>query len=304
MKNSPNRYRTPKAQDNVRELEKELSFKERLFSILALKRGMNRLSKWMLIVVLALAVGTGLTYFGFYLFDAAYGRNLQSITYTSKHGILSKQQMLNMIGVEADTDLDSLPLDELVEKLNSHPAICSATITRKGTDMLHVDIVEHAPIAFVEMADSAITGKSVRLYVSPEGTLFSVDPELHAKFNNLPVWLLNVGDVKTFTPGAKLSPELCEPILELIIASNSYDLLELPAISTIQCPDRYSHQWRIILHLENGTVVFMSKFADIQDQLYKLVRIIGHARSVGKRLKSVEIAPSEYPSFRYADEDS
>ena len=35
MKRSANKYRTPKAQENIRELEKQLSFKERLFSILA-----------------------------------------------------------------------------------------------------------------------------------------------------------------------------------------------------------------------------------------------------------------------------
>lgn len=301
MKRSANKYRTPKAQENIRELEKQLSFKERLFSILAFKRGINRLSKWTLIVVLSLAAIVGLTYTVRCIFDSAYGSEIQNVNYTSKHNILSKQQVMLMLGISDDTDLDSLPIDELISKLNNHPAINHAQITKEGTDSLHVSIEEHAPIAFVEMADSAITGKTTRLYVNPEGELFSIDPKLHLRFNNLPVWLLNVGDVKQFIPGEKLNKELYEPILELIIASNAYELAELPAISTIECPDRYTHQWRIILHLENGTVVSMNKFAGIREQLYRLVKIISHARSNGKHLKNVEVAPSEYPSFRYAD---
>ena len=301
MKSSVNKFRTPKAQENVKALEKELSFKERIFSILAFKRGINRLSKWMLVTVIALPVIIALVYAVLYLFNSAYGSDIQTINYTSKHNILNKQQVMNMLGISEDTDLDSLPVDALVNKLNNHPAINHAQITREGSDCLHVNIEEHAPIAFVEMADSAITGKTTRLYVNPEGELFSIDPKLHVKFNNLPVWLLNVGDVKQFIPGAKLDQELCEPILEIIIASNAYDLAELPAIATIECPDRYTHQWKIILHLENGTVVTMSKFTDIREQLYRLVKIISHARSTNKRLKNVEIGPSEYPAFRYAD---
>lgn len=304
MKRSANKHRTPKAQENIRELEKQLSFKERLFSILAFKRGMNRLSKWTLIVVISIAAIVGLTYIVRCIFDSAYGSEIRVINYTSKHNILSKQQVMSMLGISDDTDLDSLPVEALISKLNNHPAINRAQITAEGADCLHVSIEEHAPIAFVEMADSAITGKTTRLYVNPEGELFSIDPKLHLRFNNLPVWLLNVGDVKQFIPGAKLNRELYEPILELIIASNAYDLTELPAISTIECPDTYTHQWRIILHLENGTVVFMNKFVDIREQLYRLVKIISHARSNNKRLKNVEAAPSEYPAFIYADENN
>ena len=123
MKRSANKYRTPKAQENIRELEKQLSFKERLFSILAFKRGINRLSKWTLIVVLSLAAIVGLTYTVRCIFDSAYGSEIQNVNYTSKHNILSKQQVMHMLGISDDTDLDSLPIDELISKLNNHPAI-------------------------------------------------------------------------------------------------------------------------------------------------------------------------------------
>ena len=111
MKRSANKYRTPKAQENIRELEKQLSFKERLFSILAFKRGINRLSKWTLIVVLSLAAIVGLTYIVRCIFDSAYGSEIQNVNYTSKHNILSKQQVMHMLGISDDTDLDSLPID-------------------------------------------------------------------------------------------------------------------------------------------------------------------------------------------------
>lgn len=293
MKGNANKRRN-RSSDTVRELEKKLSLWERLFSVLTFLRGAMRLRRLVIIVstaVIILALLRALVLCTFH----SYSAQEHHIHYSSQYGIISKEQIIALMGVDKKTDFASLPITELENKLNSHPAIKSASVSLDSSLSLHIEITEHVPLLYVEMADRAISGKATRLCLSPEGDLFTHDPIYHGKFIDLPVWLLTPNDVKTLAPGQQIDAEVCRPIIELARAANAYgDLTKLPHITTIERPLENAVQWKMVVRLETGTTVEMSTLHNISEQLDRLVQVLEHARSINKKLISTSVIPEEY----------
>lgn len=293
MKGNANKRRN-RSSDTVRELEKKLSLWERLFSVLTFLRGAMRLRRLVIIVstaVIILALLRALVLCTFH----SYSAQEHHIHYSSQYGIISKEQIIALMGVDKKTDFASLPITELENKLNSHPAIKSASVSLDSSLSLHIEITEHVPLLYVEMADRAISGKATRLCLSPEGDLFTHDPVYHGKFIDLPVWLLTPNDVKTLAPGQQIDAEVCRPIIELARAANAYgDLTKLPHITTIERPLENAVQWKMVVRLETGTTVEMSTLHNISEQLDRLVQVLEHARSINKKLISTSVIPEEY----------
>ena len=289
MKVQQNRYRR-KSRENVRELEKKLSLKERVFSLLAFLRGSRRIVKTILIVILALICLQGIKMVFDYV-SSSYSNNTRHITYRAASDILQKEQVLELLGITEDTTLSMLNLKELENKLRHQPSIASANITQTGKNSLHIEIVEHVPLLFVEMADSAITGRTTRYYLSPDGLIFPSDEKLHENFNNVPVWRLHAADIKTFLPGQRISQSICAPIIQLAKEANAYDPAELPNIQSIEIPVNHTDRWEINMRLENGTSVVMSNLHDIPAQLSRLVKALEHARVQHKKILRVNVVP-------------
>lgn len=294
MPNEHERYNAFYNQKKANEFEKRLSFGEKLFSFLSFLRGTRRIRRWACVsLVLAIVYIFSHTLF-VYLCDT-YSHRDRSIVYSSHYNILSKNQVIDILGLNADSNFSALPLGALQSKLNHHPAIRSASmsVTNGGTLAIHVE--EHVPLLFIEMADKAITGKSARYCLSPERIIFPFDPMIHAQFNNLPTWLLRAADVKEFAPGHEIDEEKCAPIIELARAANAYsDRTELPSILTIERPTENALQWRLIIRLESATTVELSTLHDIREQIERLVKVLNHARAINKKVISTCVAPEKY----------
>lgn len=286
MKGRQNRYRTHQKTDNVRELEKKLSFKERLFSILALLRG----TKWvgrcalLLSVIFITIVGTSFILKGLFVTDES-----DKLVFKSEHDILTEDWVLKKLGITEETDYASLPIKDLEKKLKYEKSIRSATVSRDSSNRLHIMVREYLPLLYVEMADKATSGVDKRLYMSPERCLFPIHPELHRKFVNLPVWKLEPEDVKSLSDGEILNTELCKPIIDLVRASNHYTLEELPSIVSIERPSKYATRWKIKLQLQTGETVVMSAHHNMAVQVEKLVTALQLARENGKRIQHIEV---------------
>lgn len=300
MKNRGNRYRSHN-NDTVKKLEQKLSFGQRLFSVVAFLRGAKKLSNWFIIVAAILVAAVILNSIFEYTVTS-YGTQAHNIHYSSRYEIISKEQITNMLGVHQDTDFASLPIAELNKKLNNHPAIKEASIFLDSTLSLNINIVEHLPLLYVEMADQAVSGKTTRLCLSPEGVLFTHDPEFHKNFVSLPVWLLNPGDVKALAEGNTLNPELTQPVIKLAQTANTYDdLTQLPHIVSIERPSTNTQQWKMLVKLENGATVEMSALHDIPAQVHRLVLVLEHARILNKKLISTSVIPEEYVPAVYEE---
>ncbi|MBE6418919.1 MAG: FtsQ-type POTRA domain-containing protein [Akkermansiaceae bacterium] len=334
MKQNGNRYRKHE-KSTVKQLENKLSLGQRLFSVITFLRGAKHLRKWLIIAscaVLIIAVlhlivqwvtasydnrshtytdeirapysteNTGTHSSELYQVSDDPKSIIHHISYNSRYGIISKPQVVDLLGISDNTDISSLPIDELQKKLNNHPAIKDARITISGANTLHIDITERIPLLYVEMADSAITGKSTKLCLSPECEIFAPDPVFHGQFVDLPTWRLNPGDVKLLAPGQTLDAELCRPVIELAKAANKYsDLTQLPHITSIERPPHNTAQWQMIVQLETGTTVEMSTLHDIPQQVERLVRVLEHARCINKKIISTNVIPEEYIPAVYAE---
>lgn len=289
-----NKYRTEK--QNVQLLEKALSLKDRLFSLLAFKRGARRLRRWLLILLVAAPICWGLWYVINLAVEKAYSLSIDNVSYVSRHGLISRTQAMEILGIKNAINMATLDVNGMERTLENHPCIAAATIRAEMPETLHIEVDERIPVVYVEMENGAETGNSTRLFMDSKGVLFPVEENYHRNFLNAPTWYIQPEDVAEFSSGAIIEEQVCRPIKELIAASNAYNLTEIPAISEIFRPK----EWKMIIMLENGTEVLMQVY-EIKEQLARLAMILEHARVSKRAIRSANVIPKINPAVIYAD---
>lgn len=290
-----NRYRGEQ-RAKVKLLEKALSIQNRLFSLLALKRGMRRALRFLKLALLLLPVLALLWYVGSYALEKAYGLSIDHISYKSLRGIISKEQALSILGIEGSVNMATLNTESLRNRLEAAPAIRSASIHAELPDTLYIEVEERIPIVYVEKESGARTGDRQKLFMDPEGVLFPVQEEFHLRFMGVPTWYLQAGDVEELREGARVEAQRMRPIAELIAASNAYDPAEIPPILEIFRPK----DWQIRLVLETGTEVLM-EVRHVKDQMERLAMVLEHARATGRTLRSANVIPTINPVVTFRE---
>ena len=288
-----NRYR--QSQGNVKQLEKKLSLVHRLFSMLAFKRGTRRMLRWLKLCVLLAPVVALLFYAGKYAFDKAYGLSIEHISYKTLRGIVSKEQALDILEVKGAVNVATLDTEGFKRKLESTPAIRSATIRAEFPDTLYIEIEERIPIVYVEMESGTHTGDNTRFFMDPDGVIFPVQEEFHRQFLAVPTWYLRPDDVKQLREGMRIDAQKVRPIAELVAAANAYDPENIPRITEIFRPK----DWEIMLVLESGTEVTM-EVSHIKEQMDRLSMILEHARATGRIVRSANVIPAVNPVAVFA----
>lgn len=296
MSKNRNRYRSQARGQNVKLLEDALAFRARVFDKLAFRRGMARARRWLLMGLLLLPllalVGTAV-YIGL---DKAYSLSIDNISYESRQKLISKEQAMKLLGIEGSINMATLDAAGMAAKLEANPCIESAHIRAELPDSLSIEIEERIPVAYVEMESAAGTGTRKRLFMDPQGFLFPVVEEFHRDFMGVPVWYLQPEDVTEFCEGAVVTEHARRPIVELVSASNLYNLTEIPAIREIFRPK----EWKIIITLDGGTEVMMQVY-DIRGQMERLAMVLEHARATHRRVRSANVIPRINPTVKYAE---
>lgn len=285
------------ASANVRVLEAALSLKHRLFSIVALRRGMRRLRRVLIILLITIPIIAGIIWGCMTAVEKAYSLSIDKVTFDARQKLISKEQALRILGIEGAINMATLDTEAMQTKLESDPCIESALIRAELPDTLHIEINERIPVVYVEQESGTDTGNRVRFFMDPNGKLFPVMPEYHRNFMGAPVWYLQPGEVESFTAGSTLSEDKRRPIVELIAAANHYTLVEIPAIHEIFRPK----EWKIIITLENGAEVLMQVY-DIKEQMERLAMILEHCRATGRHPRSINVVPRINPTVTYAED--
>ena len=280
---------------NVKLLEAALSLKHRFFSMVALRRGLRRLRRWTIILLIALPLLAALIWGCMTAVEKAYSLSIDKVTFDARQKLISKEQAMQILGIEESINMTSLDTGAMKAKLEEHLCIESAHIRAELPDTLHIEINERIPVVYVEQESGAETGNRVRFFMDPSGHLFPVMPEFHRNFMGVPVWYLQPGDVSEFKAGAVIDEEKRRPITELVSAANMYSLVEIPAIREIFRPK----EWKIIVTLEGGTEVLMQVY-DLKGQMERLSMILEHCRATHRRARSINVVPRLNPTVIYA----
>ena len=300
MKNR-NKYRSHfsnehEASANVKVLEAALSLKHRLFSIVAVRRGLRRLRRLFLILLVLIPVLGGMFWGGMTAVEKAYSLSIDKVSFDARQKLISKEQAMKILGIEGSINMATLNTGAMQAMLEADPCIESAHIRAELPDTLHIEINERIPVVYVEQESGADTGNRVRFFMDPSGKLFPVMPEYHRNVMGVPVWYLQPGDVEEFKAGNAIVEEKRRPIVELVAAANRYNLIEIPAIREIFRPK----EWKLILTLENGSEVLMQVY-DIKGQMERLAMILEHCRATQRRPRSINVIPRINPTVIYAD---
>lgn len=292
---SKNRYRRSD-KSVVPLLEQALSLRERLFSRVALKRGLEALRRWCVILFFAAILLAASGYALFYAVEKAASLSIDKISYSSTRGMITKQQALDILGLEGAVNLATFDASSMEKKLMANPAIEAAHIRAELPETLVIDVKERIPIVYVAMASDIHTGDTNKLFMDPAGYLFPVNEDYHSQFLGVPIWYLNSEDVIKLEPGGTLEPAITTPIRELIKAANLYDPTRIPPIREIFRPK----EWKIILTLEGGTEVEMSVH-DIEAQMERLAMVLEHARATKRIIRSANVIPRQNPVVIFMD---
>ena len=280
---------------NVKLLEAALSLRHRFFSLVALRRGLRRLRRWTIILLIALPLLAALIWGCMTAVEKAYSLSIDKVTFDARQNLISKEQAMQILGIEESINMTSLDTGAMKAKLEEHLCIESAHIRAELPDTLHIEINERIPVVYVEQESGAETGNRVRFFMDPSGHLFPVMPEFHRNFMGVPVWYLQPGDVSEFKAGAVIDEEKRRPITELVSAANMYSLVEIPAIREIFRPK----EWKIIVTLEGSTEVLMQVY-DLKGQMERLAMILEHCRATHRRARSINVVPRLNPTVIYA----
>ncbi len=294
-----NQYRKKLSAANVRGLEGALSLKDRLFSMVALRRGLRRLRRWTLVLLITLPILAGIIWGAMTAVEKAYSLSIDKVSFDARQNLISKEQAMRILGIEGAINMATLDTGAMQRKLEENLCIESAHIRAELPDTLHIEINERIPVVYVEQESGADTGNRVRFFMDPSGWLFPVMPEYHRNFMGVPVWYIQPGDVKSFTAGTIIDEARRRPIVELVAAANLYSLVEIPAIREIFRPK----DWKIIITLENGAEVLMQVY-DIKSQMERLAMILEHCRATQRRPRSINVIPRINPTVVYADEEA
>lgn len=286
-----------KSSCDVQTLEKALSLKDRLFSVLALRRGARRLKKYFLIALILLPI-LAVALAGIrYAFLKAYHMELEKISYKSTHDIIDKESILQMLELHGSVNMATLSVKGIEKKLEANPCIDSATVHAEFPETLHIEVTERIPIVFVEMESGIDTGIRPRLFMDPKGKLFPINEKYHERFMNAPTWYVTPEDIPELKPGASIPENRCRPIRELIAAVNRYRIDEIPPIREIFRPKA----WEMMLTLENGTSVTMWVDGGMKEQMERLAMLLEHSRAVGKRIIHANVIPKINPTVIYGE---
>ncbi len=288
------RKHQPERLRSAQRLEKGLPLRHRIFSKLALRRGLRRLRFALLVLAIVVALSGGLCYLATYAVDKAQNLSIDHISYTSRQRLISKEQALDILGITGPVNLTSVSASAMENKLTENLCIAAARVHVAPPDSLHIEVDERLPIVYVELENAAARGQRTKLFMGPDGILFPVVPEFHRNFLNVPTWYLHPSDVNELEPGAKIEEHNYGPILNLVAASNHYDIAEIPAIREIFRPK----EWKIVLYLEDGTEVLMHVY-DFNEQMDRLANILEHVRSQHSHAACINVMPRTNPVIDY-----
>ena len=293
-------YNAEKASSaNVKLLEAALSIKHRFFSMVALRRGLRRLRRWTLWLTLWLTLFLlllgGIIWGCMAAVEKAYSLSIDKVSFDARHKLISKEQAMQILGIGETINMTSLDTGALKARLEEHLCIESAHIRAELPDTLHIEISERIPLVYVEQESGTDTGNRERFFMDPNGKLFPVVEEYHRKFNGVPVWYLQPGDVEQFAVGATVNNDRRRPIVELVTAANLYSVIEIPPIKEIFRPK----DWKIIATLESGEEVLMQVY-DIKGQMERLAMILEHCRATHRPARSINVIPRINPTVIYA----
>ncbi len=280
---------------NVKLLEAALSLKHRFFSMVALRRGLRRLRRWTLVLLLIVPMVAGIIWGGRVAVEKASSLSIDKVSFDARQKLITKEQAMQILGIGETINMTSLDTSAMKEKLEAHPCIESALIRAELPDTLYIEINERIPVVYVEQESGTDTGNRVRFFMDPSGHLFPVMPEFHRNFMGVPVWYLQPGDVEEFKAGSVISEEKRRPITELVAAANMYTLVEIPAIREIFRPK----EWKIIFTLEGDAEVMMQVY-DLKAQMERLSMILEHCRATQRRPRSINVIPRINPTVIYA----
>ena len=281
---------------SVRLLEAALSAKHRFFSKVALRRGLRRLRRWALVLVILIPIIAAIIWGAQTAVETAYSLSIDKVSFDARQRLISKEQAIQILGIGDSINMASLDTGALKAKLEANPCIESADIHAELPDTLRIEINERIPIVYVEQESGTETGNRVRFFMDPNGYLFPVMPEYHRNFMGVPVWYLQPGDIREFAAGSVVDEAKRRPIVELAAISNMYNLMEIPAIREIFHPK----DWKLIVTLEGGSEVLMQVY-DIKGQMERLAMILEHCRATQRLPRSINVIPKINPTVIYAE---
>ena len=216
-------------------------------------------------------------------------------------GQVSGARVLEACGIGMDESVFAIDVTELERKLEAMPEVKSAEVIPRYPGTLIVNLVERNPVAWVECEPLGIHGRDAMrgLLVDEEKVLFSCDPDVFERFENLPVISLPELTKEEIGSGMTLGQKVGLRAYDLIRKAEALredQGLLLPDFDLIRVRSETSLE--AILAGETRVVFGLYEH---ERQLEDLSTILAAAARDGRRLGHVNLIPRRNIPVGYLD---
>lgn len=204
------------------------------------------------------------------------------------NGVISKKEILNLMGIKGSESLMSLDIHELEKKLMACPSIRKASITRDLPSTLVVEVDARLPVAWLDCPQVGIRARDMDrgYFIDSYGVVFPCSPNIHAPYLHSPVLQipapasgeLHAGDV----------PESAKNAVELFALLKREKTDIASGVQMISVPNEWSYH----VEFEDGTQAVFGIY-DLNRQVENLILILHHAKKVGKSIEHVNLIPEK-----------
>ncbi|MEG0143133.1 MAG: FtsQ-type POTRA domain-containing protein [Akkermansia sp.] len=202
------------------------------------------------------------------------------------NGVISKHQILEIMGIQGKESLFSLDVNELEKKLLTCPSISRATVTRELPSTLIVEVDARLPIAWLDCPQVGVRAHDLDrgYFIDSDGCVFPCSQNIHTPYVHNPVLQIPAPASGEIHPGNIL--ESAKNAVGLIILLRREESKTLPKVQRLIVPN----EWSYIVELEDGCHAVFGIY-DLARQVDNFLLILQNAAKDGKKVAHINLIP-------------
>lgn len=267
----------------MRALEKELikkGFRPRFW-----KRFGRRMLTVLTLLLIFFALGWSVRFLWINYISQYDGLSVKNLEFKT-NGVISKDRILPLMGLQGKESLVSLDVDSLEAKLMSFPAIRKATVRRELPSTLCVEIDARVPIAWLDCPKLGIRSHDVEhgMFVDADGVVFPCHKDIHKDYMDSPLLNIPAPDEGEIIPGEKI--EVLERAVDLIVLMRREKSEFVGKVTRLSIVN----EWSYLVVFEDGCEAKFGIY-DTERQVENLQLIQQNARKTHRKIREINLIP-------------
>jgi cell division septal protein FtsQ len=243
------------------------------------------------LVTLCVALAAWLIHFGYNAFIHAYHSNPEyqlRLVQLNENTAMNESDLAKIVQIPLDGSIMAMDIAKMEKTLASRPEIISASVKRHLPGTLQFELEVRKPIAWVECLPKNFIAKKLEQghLIDEQGILYPCPALQFDAAQSLPVIVVAREEAEELVIGKKVETKSARRALQLLSIAQNASQDSSTWVARIS-PYR---TWGIVLTTTDGVEATFG-LDDQERQMNDLQIALRHAKSLGQRLKSINLIP-------------